>query len=640
MPLSKVQFIPGINKEGTQYSAGPGWYDSDKVRFRKGRPEQIGGWTKSKITVTFPVDESTGEVTTSYRGVARSLFDWGTAAANRYLGIGTNLKFCVDLGGRRIIKKPIRLTTAASDVTFAATDGSSTITVTEVDHEAVAGDYVKFTDAVSLGGLITAAVLNHEYEIDTLVDADNYTIIARDADQTEVTANASDTGDGLGATYAEYQINTGTNSYTPGTGWGVGTWSSGPWGGGGSLTFASQLRLYSQDAFADDLLFNPRAGGVYFWDESDGTGTRAVPLTDTTKFPDTSNAPTAALQVMVSPVDRHVIAFGCNPLGETDIDPLLVRWSEQENVYDWTPTAINTAGGQVLSSGTSIIGAVKTRQEILIFTDTSIHAMRFAGAPFVYQFSVISENVTMVSPKAAASTGDEVYFMDLEGFYVYRGAVIPIPCLVDEYVFSRIDKSQLYKVHATNNPDDKEVTWFYQRTGQADVSDYVTYNYMDDLWTVGTFERGAWIHAPTKTYPVASSNDTVNLKTNFLYDQETGDTADGSDIGGYIESGDIELGDGERLVYMNRFISDFRIGGDVTSNAQFTVTIKGRDHPLDDLTTRATKTVIVNPSARQGQQSHVRVRAREITLRVEAVNSDYNWTMGDFRFQLKTDGRR
>jgi hypothetical protein len=432
MPLSKLNFAPGIHKESTQYAAGQSWWDCDKVRFRKGRPEQVGGWQIYSVSVVFPVGEALGEETNSYRGVCRSIYDWGTAGSSKYLGIGTNLKFYIENGGALNDVTPIRLDVAGggSVITFAATDGSSQITVTHTSHGAVRGDYVAFDTAASLGGNIIADVLNHEYEIDELITTDSYYITAMDVSQNEIFATASDTGDGGTNVGGEYQINTGTNSFVASVGYGVGTYGGVAtggsdlvgYGGGGSVGFSNQLRLYSQDAFGDDLIFNPRGGGIYYWDESVGVDIRAI---DLSALGGATGSPVNALQVMVSPVDRHVIAFGVNALGSISphiIDPLLVRWSDQENAAVWTPTATNSAGGQVLSSGTRIVGAIRTRQEILIFTDSGIHSMRFSGAPFIYQFAPISESISIVSPKAAISAGDAVFFMDMEGYYVYQGA--------------------------------------------------------------------------------------------------------------------------------------------------------------------------------------------------------------------------
>lgn len=627
MTLSRLKFKPGIDKEGTQFSAGPGWYDCNHIRFRKGRVESIGGWEYYTAN--------------SYKGVARSLYDWGTADAAQYLGVGTNLKFYVEIGGSLSDITPIRATTAASDVTFAASAGSDVLTVTEVDHGAVQNDYVTFSGAISLGGTILAAVLNHEYKIASVVDTDNFTVAAVDAAGDQVLAAAGDSGDGLGATVGTYQLNTGTNTYISSTGYGVGPYGGGGWGGGGALLFSGQLRLYSQDSFGDDLIFNPRAGGVYFWDQSSGVGTRAVSLPS---MGGSSNAPTAAFQTMVSQVDRHVICFGVNPLGGAAIDPLLIRWSDRENAVDWTPTAINSAGGQVLASGTKIVGAIKTRHEKLIFTDTSIHSMQFSGAPFVYQFSTVAENTTILSPKAATAVGDAVYFMDLEGFYVYKGSVQRVPCTVLEHVFKTedggLDRTQAYKVFATTNTSDYEVTWFYPSISDGgstvgEVDKYVTYNYIENLWTVGTLDRGAWIPAATRSYPIASSNDvSPDAETNYLYNQEFGYNALGVSLDPYVESGSVPIGDGESFVFMDRFISDFRISGEA-ANANWTVTIKGSDFPMVAPTALATATVMSDT-----KQSHIRARTREFVLRISASGTDYGWTMGDFRFDLRTDGKR
>lgn len=618
MPLEKIPLIPGIHREGTQYSEGASWWDCDKIRFRKGLPEKIGGWVKY--------------ISTSYMGVARSLFDWGTGASIRYLGIGTNLKFYVETGEVLSDITPLRKpATAASSVTFSLGTTTSLLKVTNVAHGASVGDFVTFFDAIGLGGNILAGYLNQEYRVASLIDADNFNIIPKDTSGNPVLTTAGDTGDGLGATYAEYQINIGTNSYVPAVGWGVLGWGVSPWGGGGTLTFAGQLRLYSQDSFGDNLVFNPRAGGVFAWIESDGTTTRAKYLYD---LVGASDAPIAALQVMTSPTDRHVICFGCNPIGSSVIDPLLVRWGTQESMVDWTPTVINSAGGQVISTGTQIVGAVKTRHEIVIFTDTSIHAMRFTGSPYVFGFSPLAENITILSQNAAISTGDAVYFMDLEGFYLYQGSVVPIVCDVLDYVFENIDKSQLHKVYGTNNPSNSEVTWFYPAgSAGSDITNYVTFNYMDKLWTIGTFNRGAWIQAPTKNNPIASSNDTVNEETNYLYTQEYGYDADGLAMGEFIESGAMEMGSGESMMFCDRVIPDFRWSG-VTENANLTVKILKRKYPLEDMTVKATKTVY--PTTKQ---SSVRVRGREMALRIEGNGVGYGWTMGQFRFDIRPDGK-
>ena len=616
MPLLKLQFQPGINREGTEYSADAGWYNSDKVRFRKGRPEKIGGWEKYSVS--------------SFLGVCRSLEDWVVADGVAYVGLGTTLKFYINEGSSYYDVTPIRATTT-DGVTFAATNGSSTITVTDDDHGASVNDFVTFSGSASLGGLIIAAVLNQEYQIAGITSTDVYTITAKDTDGDTVTANSSDSGDGGSGVDGAYQISVGLDTYVQGVGWGANTWGSGTFGSSSALSASGQLRLYSQDVFGDDLVFNVRAGGVYYWDESSGTSARGVALS---AVAGASNAPTIALQVMMSDIDKHVICFGVNPIGSSSIDPLHIRWSDSESAVDWTPTAINSAGGVTLSTGSIIIGALKTRQEMLIWTDAGMHSMRFIGSPFIFQFSVVNEGISMVSPKAAVNAGGAVYFMDRGGFYVYTGSIQPIPCSVLDYVFSNLNIGQAFKVFATTNVDHNEVTWFYPIGSEnTEVTNYVTYNYAEQLWSVGTMERGAWIEANSKNYPIASSVVTSS-DTNYLYIQERGYDDDGSAMTAFIESGDIEMGDGEKYMLLSRMIPDFTFSGN-TGSASMDVIVKGKDFPLEDLTTLSTSTVTSST-----QQSFLRARTRSSAFRIESSGTGFGWRLGDLRFDMRPDGRR
>jgi len=616
MPLSKIRFNPGIDKEGTEYTADAGWYDGDKVRFRKGRPEKIGGWRKFSQS--------------PFLGVCRSLFDWASLEFLRFIGVGTNLKFYVTEGTNYSDITPIRDTTAAGDVTFAATDGSSTITVSDTSHGAVLNDFVTFSGAVSLGGNITADVLNQEYEVTGVPTADTYTITAKDTGGATVTANSSDTGNGGASVVGEYQINTGLNAYVAGSGWGASAWGASTWGSASPLSASGQLRLYSQDNFGEDLIFNVRAGGIYYWDESSGASARAVALED---LAGASNAPTVALQIMVSDTDRHVIAFGCNPIGSSAIDPLFVRFSDQENAADWTPTATNTAGGVRINSGSIIVGALQTRQEILIWTDASLHSMRFVGSPFVFQFDRITSDASMISPNAAVDVGGVVYFMDRGNFFLYNGSVQVVPCTVKDYVFSNLNQGQAYKVFAAENRRFSEVTWFYP-VGQdnTEITNYVTYNYSEGVWSIGTLGRGAWISSGTRDYPIASS--VIDDGNNYLYEHEVGFDDDGEPMTAYIESGGIELADGEQFAFMKRIIPDFEFSGD-EDFATLDIVVKGADFPLQNKSTLSTSTVTPNST-----QLYVRNRAREIVVRLESDEAGYGWRSGDLRFDLRTDGKR
>ncbi len=615
--LVKFDFKPGINREGTQLTAGTGWYDGDKIRFRKGRAEQIGGWQKYS--------------TNTFLGICRSLLDWVAAASIEYLGVGTNLKFYVNQGDAYFDVTPIRETTAAGDVTFSAVNGSSTLTVADVNHGAIANDFVTFSGAVSLGGNITAAVLNQEYEIATIIDGNSYTVEAKDTAGAAVTANASDTGNGGASVVGAYQINTGLNTYVASSGFGAGTWGAGGWGGSTAISAGNQLRLYSQDTFEDNLLFNVRGGGVYYWIESTGTGTRAVALPDVAGA---LEAPILALQVMVSETDAHTICFGCNEQGQTTINPLHIRWSDQRNPVDWKQTSLNSSRSVTLSSGSFIVGAIKTRQEILVFTDNSIHTMRFSGKPFVYQFDVINEGLSMISPNAATNAGDMVFFMDRGGFYFYNGSIQRLTCTVLDYVFSNLNKDQEYKVFATTSVDFSEVYWYYPvGSGNTECTNYVSYNYMEDSWAIGTLTRAAWIPANTRRYPIASSAITYS-DNNYLYNHENGYDADGVAMNAYVESGGVEIGDGEQFMFVNRLIPDFEFRG-TTASASMNLTMKGKDFPLNSSSTLATATVTENSN-----QSFVRARTRESIIRVESSGTGYGWTLGQLRFDVRPDGRR
>jgi len=615
MALTKLQFSPGVNKEGTDYTADQGWFDSDKIRFRQGRPEKIGGW--EKFTTNF------------FLGVSRSLHRWASLSFTKYIGVGTHLKFYIAEGNNFNDVTPIRLTTSAGDPRFAATNGSSIITVTEAGHGAVVNDFISFTSAATLGGTIVASVLNQEHQIVSVSSSSVYTFIAKDTSGNIVTANGSDSGNGGSSTVGKYQINTGLNAYVSSTGFGASAWGSGGFGSASDISSGNQLRLYSQDNFGEDLVLNVRGGGIYYHDTSGGLATRAV---DISEILGQSNAPTIALQVMVSDIDQHVIAFGVNPLGSSAIDPLFIRFSDQQNAIDWTPTATNTAGGVRINSGSIIIGAIQAREEILIFTDVSLHSMRFVGPPFVFNFSTISTDTSMISPNAAVNARGSVFFMDEGGFFVYNGSVQPLPCSVKDYVFSNLNIGQAFKVFAAENSAHSEVTWFYPiGTGNTEITNYVTYNYEENLWSIGTLTRGAWFDSGLGNFPLASSVIT-DTDQNYLYEHEKGFDDDGLPLTAYVESGDLEIGDGNAFMFMTGIIPDFSFKG---TDPSVDMTIKGRDYPLQDTSTLATTTITANTT-----ESHIRARSRHPVIRVESNGEGYGWRLGTLRIDVRQDGRR
>jgi len=617
MPLAKFKFAPGINKEGTEYTAEGSWFDSDKVRFRSGYPEKIGGWKKY----------SSG----TYLGTARSLHQWDDLGGTDFMGIGTNLKWYVEEGGSYNDITPIRATTSAGDVTFSATNGSSTVTITDTGHGALTGDFVTFSAAASLGGNITATVLNQEYQIDLVTSANAYTITAKDTSGSTVTANSSDSGNGGSNTVGAYQINTGLDTYVTSTGWGSGTWSRGTWGSADSN--ADNLRLWSQDNFGEDLIGNPRGGGLYYWDTSGGVSSRA---TNFTSLGTASDVPLLVNQIMVSEVDRHIIAFGSNSISATSVlDELLVRWSDAEDAGNWTPSSTNSAGGQRISSGSYIVGALKTREEILVWTDAGVHSMRFIGGPFTFQFRQLMQGPSIISPKAASIAASTVFWMDRGNFYMYDGAVRPLPCSVLDYITDDINLNQAYKVFAASNPDFSEIMWFYPSSDAAEVDRYVIFNYKENLWSVGTLVRTAWTPAPTRTKPLAAGTAD---SSNYIYQHETGYNDDGSAMTAYIESGDFDLQDGEHFVLLSRIIPDIKFQAEAdtpTSDTTVTMTMKGKNYPLESASTLSTSTIETTTT-----QSEIRGRARQAAIRIESSNVGMTWRLGDLRLELRPDGRR
>ena len=616
MPLRKYVFRPGINKEGTNYSNEGGWFDADKVRFRKGRPERIGGWAKQS--------------TDSFIGTARKIFVYRASSGTNYITLGTHQKFYVLEGNVFSDVTPIRATTT-NGIVFAATNGSAVITATDDDHGAVEGDFVTLAGAASLGGAITATVLNQEYQIISVPTVDTFTFTAT------ATANGSDTGNGGSGSDAVYQINTGLDVYVQSTGWGSGTWGAGTWGSANDLTLTNQLRLWSIDNFGDDTVLNPRAGGVYYWDESSGGNTRAV---DATTLSNASNVPTAVLQIMVSDVDKHVIAFGCNPIGSTAIDPLLVRFSDTESIIDWTPTATNQAGGVQLSMGSTIIGALRTRQEILIWTDAGIVSMRFVGSPFVFSFNEVAHGPSLISPNSAVNANNQVYFMDHGGFYSYSGSAQRLPCTVLDYVLSDLNKGQAFKIFGAVNDSANEIMWFYPSGDSLEVDKYVMYNYLEQVWSIGTtsdnFVRTAWDAAVILDHPIAASKNDSTVNNNYIYSHELGHGDDGSEFTAFIESSDFDLDpDGEKFIAVNKVIPDVQFRNQQTTSDDVTITIKGRDYPLEDLSTLST--VSVTPAS---TFTNTRARSRQCAIRVSNSSSDYGWRLGDLRLDVRPDGKR
>ena len=626
MAVTKLIFNPGINKEFTDLMDKGGWSDGNLVRFRKGLPEKIGGWEKT--------------VTSSYEGTGRALTAWVALDATRYLGLGTTTKYYIQGGDNFNDITPIRKTSTNS-ITFAATNGSSTITVTDSSHGAVANDTVTISGAVSLGGLVTAPVLNQEYQIATVTGVNTYTITAKDTSGATVTANSSDSGNGGSGVDGVYQINVGLDTYVESTGWGAGLWGASTWGSATALSETNQLRLWSHDAFGEDLIINPRNGGIFYWDESNGLSNPAVNITT---LAGANLAPTKGIQTIVSDIDRHVIVLGADPIVGSarsgSIDPLLIAFSDQESATEWEPTSTNTAGSLRLSSGSQIVGGLRSRQETLIWTDTSLYSMQFVGAPFTFGINLINENVGLISPNGVVNAPDSVYWMARDGFYSYSGSVSRLTCSVLNYVLDDFNQGQAFKVVAFTNREFNEVGWFYPSGSSSENDRYVVYNYLEGAWSIGELSRTAWLDDGIFQKPRAAGKDS---SVNYVYTHENSDDADGLPMDNvFIESGDIDIDDGEKFGFVKKIIPDVKFFGDNSSAGQINFVLKTRNFPGDSLSTNSTNNVTSST-----QQNYVRARSRQMVFRAQSdddaatgLRTGFRWRLGANRFEIRPDGKR
>jgi hypothetical protein len=647
MPLQKLQFRPGVNRETTSYSNEGGWFDCDKVRFRFGTPEKIGGWEKYS-----------GK---SFLGTCRALKPFVALQGESYLGVGTHLKYYINEGGGYNDITPIRETTAAGDVTFAAVNGSSTLTITDSNHGATQFDFVTFSGAVSLGGVITAAVLNQEYQITRIVSVNAFEVVAREVASlnditidgqytpTPVVADGSDTGNGGGSIVGTYQITVGLDTTVSGAGWGAGTWSRGTWGSAANLTAVGDtLRIWSHDNFGEDLIINVRNGGIYYWDKS----TSSAPFAPAVALSDLAGAgpttPTIAKQVMISDRDRHVIVFGCDPQDNIGVqDPLLIRFSDQENPLVWSAQATNTAGDLRIGTGSEIITAVETRQQILVFTDKSLHAMQYLGPPFTFGISMLSENITIASPLAAIAVDDMVMWMGEQEFYIYSGQVQKLPCSVRSYVFNDFNQDQAEKVTAAVNSSYSEIWWFYPSATvtnglmNQNIDKYVVYNYQEKVWYYGNLARSAWIDRGIGQYPIAASLD------GYLYYHEFGND-DGSvnppaGINSYIESSQMSLGAGDNFVLLSKLIPDVTFDGSSSPSPNVDFTFQTRRFPGSAYDQTTVSDIIRSstvPVEQFTDQVRLRMRGRSFALKIESDNTGVEWRLGTPRVELRPDGRR
>ena len=624
MPLKKLTLKPGVNRENTRYTNENGWYESDKVRFRQGTPEKIGGWNRISSA--------------TFLGVCSSLWNWVTLGGANLLGVGTNIKFYIEQNSLYNDITPLRSTIVLNNP-FTATNGSAVITVTSVSHGCVTGDYVTFSGALALGGAITADMLNTEFSV-TVLTSDTYTITVSAA------ANGSDTLHGGTTVNAAYQLSIGQYYSVPTFGWGAGGWGLGPWGVG--TTSASNIRQWSQSNFGDDLVFGPRGGALYYWSAAGGVGVRAV---NATSLSGASDVPLIQNFIMVSDTSRFVFAFGTNDYGSTTLSPMLIRWSAQENITDWTPRATNQAGSVQLSHGSQIITALQTRQEILVFTDSSLYSLQYAGPPAVWQTQLMGDNVSIAGQNCAALASGVTYWMGVDKFYKYDGRVQTLRCDLRQYIYNDINLDQSDQFFASTNEGFNEVWFFYCSSASNTIDRYVVYNYVEDngngVWYYGTMARSAWLDSGTRNWPMAATY--VNNIVYHEYGLDDNTTAVTTAIDSYISSSEFDIDDGDSFGFVWRILPDITFSGSTAAAPQATLTLipmqnsgSGFNNPQSvagSSSATITRTAVV-PIEQFTGQVYVRVRGRQMILQLECNQIGTAWQLGSPRIDIRQDGRR
>ena len=622
MPLKKLLLKPGVNRENTRYTTEGGWYECDKVRFRQGTPEMIGGWER--------VSNNT------FNGICRSLWNWVTLAKKNFVGVGTNTNFYLERGGIYYDITPFRAT-ATLNGPFAATNGSPVITVTDVAHGASIGEYVAITGAVTLGEFITAPVLNQTHEIITVLTNDTYTI------NVGVNAGPSDTGNGGAAVTIGYEIAPGREYVQPIYGWGAGTWGQGVWGSTGASSLES-LRVWSQSNFGQDLVFGPRGGAIYYWSAPTGETVHGV---DITTLAGANECPVVQNFLLVSDASRFVFAFGTNEIGSADLDPMLIRWSNQEDITDWDPVATNQAGSLRLSHGSSIITAIQTRQEIVVLTDSSVYSIQYLGAPYVWGSQLLGDNISITSQNAIALASGVVFWMGVDKFYMYDGSVKTLPCDLRKYIFNDINKGQFQQVFAGTNEAFNEVWWFYCSEGSIVVDKYVIYNYLENVWTYGSMLRSAWLDSGLRDYPLSASYEGRLLNQESGVDDGEGESL--APINAYILSSQFDIDDGHNFSFIWRMLPDITFDGSTVNDPSVTMTLyplkgsgSGYTDPASVGGTNLAQVVQSSsyPVEQFTNQIYTRVRGRQLSIKIESDQLGTTWQLGAPRIDIRPDGRR
>jgi hypothetical protein len=617
MPLQKLALKPGVNRENTRYTSEGGWYESDKIRFRQGTPEKIGGWQRISAA--------------TFLGVCRSLWNWVTLGSQNLIGVGTNLKFYIENGGAYSDITPLRATVTLTNP-FTTTSGSPTVSVVDANGGYTSGDFVTFSGASAVGGL----TLNGEYQLTIDTTAINTYFIT-------ASSNASSSATGGGTVTAAYQINTGAASVTPLTGWGAGPWSAGAWGVG--VPSDVQIRLWSQANFGEDLIFAPRGGDIYFWDATAGLTSRGVTLASIA--PVGANVPSVQDLILVSDISRFVFCFGCNDLASATKNPMLIRWSDQENATQWTPAATNQAGSLQLSRGAEIIAAKQARQEVLVWSDSALYALQYVGAPVVWGAQLVGENISIASQNAVAYANGVAFWMGIDKFYMYDGRAQPLPCNLRKFVFNDFNTAQYRQVFSGTVEAYHEVWWFYC-SAESDTADrYVVYNYLDNIWYYGTMDRTAWLDSGLRDYPLAAtySNNLVNQEEG-VDDNELGAS---TPIHAYASTAEFDLDDGHQFNFIWRVLPDITFDGSTTESPSAVMTLLPMQNSGSGYNSPAsvggsnngtiTRSAVL-PIEKFTEQLNTRVRGRQMTMKIESTEAGVTWQLGSPRLDMRPDGRR
>lgn len=619
MPLQRVFLKPGIDKQNTEYGAEGGWIDCDYVRFQYGLPEKLGGWTNFGGDAVYLI------------GLVSEVFTWNNLSGIPFAILGTNRKLYVFANDDWFDVTPIRDT--ITGVSFSTTIGSRTVQVNCPAHNAIVGDFVTLSAVTGDPGGIPNADLDHEFEIQTIVDANAFTVLC----PVPATSTVALAGSGTAA----FQINVGSDLNYFDFGWGTGAWGEEAWGTPRTNTGAAGKELFSRvwqfDSYGEDVICQLIDGPTFIWQPSLGNTTRATYV---------AGAPTSSKYALVSTPDRHLVCFGT----ETEIgsaatqDPMFVRFSDQEDINDFIPTATNTAGGQRLNDGSRIVTAIRSRGQILIFTDTALHGMQFIGIPYTFGFQQLGANCGCVGPHAAVDVNGLSFWMGVEAFYVFDGTVKKVPCTVQDFVFRDINLIQAQKFNVGVNSQFNEVTWWYCSQGFDYINRFVTYNYLENTWHIGTMDRTAWVDVGTFTKPVGCQYFPTSTATPYppvygvtagrslTYNQETGFNAVDLPIPAYLQSGYFDIGDGDQVMFLKRFVPDFK-----NQVGNITVQLLTRLYPQATAVGSSLDPYVITPTT---QKVDTRARGRQISLRIASDELNSRWRFGTWRIDIQADGIR